>query len=142
VLKEGSRAATIGCANLQMKQGRGDDYISASLTSSNSGWHKGWFYLRNDPRVRASGIHQKLQRPVAEELVGHPVKAEQEKILKDHWAVPRRLEEPGHVVGSPRAVPCPGSCAAPEAAASSLRDDGRPGSLDGGRDRSDSPVAA
>jgi hypothetical protein len=19
------------------------------LTSSNSGWHKGWFYLRNDP---------------------------------------------------------------------------------------------
>jgi hypothetical protein len=24
-LKEGSRAATIGCANLRMKQGRGDD---------------------------------------------------------------------------------------------------------------------
>jgi hypothetical protein len=36
-LKEGSRAATIGCANLRMKQGCGDDYILASLTSSNSG---------------------------------------------------------------------------------------------------------
>jgi hypothetical protein len=48
-LKEGSRAATISCANLQMKQGRGNDYIPVSLTSSNSGWHKGWFYLRNDP---------------------------------------------------------------------------------------------
>jgi hypothetical protein len=48
-LKEGSRAATIGCANLQMKQGSGDDYIPVSLTSSNSGWHKGWFYLRNNP---------------------------------------------------------------------------------------------
>jgi hypothetical protein len=48
-LKDGSRAATIGCANLWMKQGRGDDYILVSLTSSNSGWHKGWFYLQNDP---------------------------------------------------------------------------------------------
>jgi hypothetical protein len=48
-LKEGSRAATIGCTNLWKKQGRGDDYFPGSLTSSNSGWHKGWFYLRNDP---------------------------------------------------------------------------------------------
>jgi hypothetical protein len=47
-LKDGSWAATIGCANLRMKQGRGDGYIPSSLTSSNSGWHKGWFYLRND----------------------------------------------------------------------------------------------
>jgi hypothetical protein len=47
--REGSRAATIGCANLQMKQGRSDDYILAPLTSLSSGWHKGWFYLRNDP---------------------------------------------------------------------------------------------
>jgi hypothetical protein len=36
-LKDGSRAATIGCANLRMKQGRSDDYIHSSLTSSNSG---------------------------------------------------------------------------------------------------------
>jgi hypothetical protein len=46
-LKEGSRVATY--ANLRMKQGRGDDYIPVSFTSSNSGWYKGWFYLRNDP---------------------------------------------------------------------------------------------
>jgi hypothetical protein len=32
-----------------MKQGRGDYYILVSLISSNNGWHKGWFYLRNDP---------------------------------------------------------------------------------------------
>jgi hypothetical protein len=48
-LREGSRAATIGCANLRMKQGRGDDYIPVPHTSSNNGWHRGWFYLRNDP---------------------------------------------------------------------------------------------
>jgi hypothetical protein len=35
-LKEGSWAAMIGCANLRMKPGRGDHYISVSLTSSNS----------------------------------------------------------------------------------------------------------
>jgi hypothetical protein len=29
--------ATIGSANLRMKQGHGDDYILALLTSSNSG---------------------------------------------------------------------------------------------------------
>jgi hypothetical protein len=47
--REGSWAVTISCANVQMKLGRGDDYIPVSLTSSNSGWHKGWFYLQNDP---------------------------------------------------------------------------------------------
>jgi hypothetical protein len=49
-LKDDSRVATIGCANLRMKQGWSDDYIPFSLTSLNSGWHKGWFYLRNDPK--------------------------------------------------------------------------------------------
>jgi hypothetical protein len=53
-LKEGSRAATIGCANLRMKQCRGDNYILVTLTSSNSGWHKGWFYLQNDPEFMLS----------------------------------------------------------------------------------------
>jgi hypothetical protein len=48
-LRDGTRVATIGCANRWMKQGRSDDYISVTLTSSNSSWHKGWFYLQNDP---------------------------------------------------------------------------------------------
>jgi hypothetical protein len=36
-LSNGSRAATIGCANLRTKQGRGNDYILVMPTSSNSG---------------------------------------------------------------------------------------------------------
>jgi hypothetical protein len=36
-LRDGSRAATIGCTNLWTKQGRGDGYIPVTLTSSNSG---------------------------------------------------------------------------------------------------------
>jgi hypothetical protein len=31
-----------------VRPGRGELYIPAQLISSNSGWHDGWFYLRND----------------------------------------------------------------------------------------------
>jgi ribosome modulation factor len=33
---------------LQVWAGRGELYIPTQLISSNSGWHDGWFYLRND----------------------------------------------------------------------------------------------
>jgi hypothetical protein len=33
---------------LQVWSGWSDQYILAQLISSNSGWHDGWFYLRND----------------------------------------------------------------------------------------------
>jgi hypothetical protein len=86
-LKEGSRAVMISCANLQMKQGQGDDYIPVSLTSLNSGWHKGWFYLRNDPEFALPAY---IGNSIAESRRNRsddPAKTEQEKILKDHWAV-------------------------------------------------------
>jgi hypothetical protein len=47
-LKDDKIPATIGYANLWTKQGRREEYIPSSLTSSNSSWHKGWFYLKND----------------------------------------------------------------------------------------------
>jgi hypothetical protein len=33
---------------LQVQVGRGKQYIPTYLILSNSGWHDGWFYLRND----------------------------------------------------------------------------------------------
>jgi hypothetical protein len=66
-LRDGSRAVTIGCANLRMKQGRDNDYIPLTLTNSNSSWHKGWFYLQNDPTC-ASVVHRVLHCEVAKEL--------------------------------------------------------------------------
>jgi hypothetical protein len=55
-----------------------------SLTSSNSGWHKGWFYLRNDPEfalpVYTGNSIAKSRRNWSD----GPAKAEQEKIIKDH----------------------------------------------------------
>jgi hypothetical protein len=94
-LREGSHAATIGCAKLRMKQGRDDDYIPASLTSSNSGWHRGWFYLRNDPEyalpVYTGCSIAKSQRNWAD----GPAKTEQEKMLKSYWVVLGRLRNAG-----------------------------------------------
>jgi hypothetical protein len=37
-----------GSCTLQVRVGRGEQYIPAQLISSNSEWHDWWFYLRND----------------------------------------------------------------------------------------------
>jgi hypothetical protein len=38
-----------GCT-LQLRPGRAQQYIPATLASSNKGWQNRWFYLRNDNR--------------------------------------------------------------------------------------------
>jgi hypothetical protein len=70
-LKEGSRTATIGYANLRMKQGRGDDYVPVTLTSSNSGWHKGWSTCGTTPSSCSHRIPE-FHRGVAKKLGGRP----------------------------------------------------------------------
>jgi hypothetical protein len=93
--RDGSRAATIGCANLRTKQGRDDDYIPVMLTSTNSGWHKGWFFLQNDREFALSSYTgcsiAKSQRNWSD----GPAKKEQEKMLKLHWAVLGHLRNAG-----------------------------------------------
>jgi hypothetical protein len=42
------QAMHVGSYTIQVRAGQGDLYILAQLISSNSGWHDGWFYLRND----------------------------------------------------------------------------------------------
>ena len=42
--------APIGCAMLQLKSGMAAIYPRFTLLSSHSGWHNGWFYLKNDPQ--------------------------------------------------------------------------------------------
>jgi hypothetical protein len=78
-----------------MKQGRGDDYIPVTLTSSNSGWHNGWFYLRNDPEFALPAF---IGNSITESRRNWSVglaKAEQERILKDNWVVLGRLRGAG-----------------------------------------------
>jgi hypothetical protein len=45
-------AVRAGGCTLQLRQGRAQQYIPAILVSSNKGWQRRWFYLRNnDGRV-------------------------------------------------------------------------------------------
>jgi hypothetical protein len=42
------RVVHAGSCTLQVRVGRGEQYIPAQLISSNSDWHNRWFYLHND----------------------------------------------------------------------------------------------
>jgi hypothetical protein len=44
-------AVRAGICTLQLRSGRAQQYIPASLVSSNKGWQNRWFYLRNDDGV-------------------------------------------------------------------------------------------
>jgi hypothetical protein len=118
--------ATIGCANLHMKQGWADDYIPSSLTSSNNGWQKGWFLLRNDPESElpaftgnSIGQLEKLDQRPHEDGAGKDAQGP----LGGAGVSPRSRGLPIH---QHMAVPCPRSCAAPKAVALSVQDDSRP----------------
>jgi hypothetical protein len=74
-----------------MKQGRGEKYIPFSLTSSNSSWHKGWFYLNNYPERALSEFIRASIAQESRSWSDRPPKAEQEKMLKEHWAALARL---------------------------------------------------
>jgi hypothetical protein len=59
-------AVRVGGCTLQLRSGRTQQYIPASLVSSNKGWQNGWFYLWNDggmlppfsqPVVTAAGMN-------------------------------------------------------------------------------------
>jgi hypothetical protein len=78
-----------------MKQGQSDDYIPSSLTSSNSGWHKGWFYLWNDPEFTLPTFTENYIGQSRRNWTDSPTKTEQEKILKGHWAVLGHLRGAG-----------------------------------------------
>jgi hypothetical protein len=41
-------AVRAGGSTLQLRQGRAQLYILATLVSSNKGWQRRWLYLRND----------------------------------------------------------------------------------------------
>jgi hypothetical protein len=67
----------------------------SSLTSSNSGWHKGWFYLRNDPGFALLAFTGNSISQSWRNWTDGFVKTEQDKILKDHWVVLGHLRGAG-----------------------------------------------
>jgi hypothetical protein len=53
----------------------------------NSGWHKGWFYLRNDPEFALPVFIGNSITNAPKSNTDGPPKAEQKRMFKDHWAV-------------------------------------------------------
>jgi hypothetical protein len=54
------RAVHAKSCTIQVRAGQGELYILTQLISSNSGWHDGWFYLRNDDGLLPSFSGQVL----------------------------------------------------------------------------------
>ena len=46
--KKPDLAVPMGCASIHLRGPRSSEYMSIPLSKSNKGWHKLWFYLRND----------------------------------------------------------------------------------------------
>ena len=46
--KKPDLAVPMGCASIRLRGNRSLEYMSIALLKSNKGWHKLWFYLRND----------------------------------------------------------------------------------------------
>jgi hypothetical protein len=93
-LKEGSRAATIGCTNLRMMQGWGDDYIPVTLTISNIGWHKGWFYLLNDPEFALFGTPSRSRRGTGRTAPRRRSRRKSSTIIAPCWGISEESESP------------------------------------------------
>jgi hypothetical protein len=83
-LKDDLLPVTIGCANLRMKQGRGNTYIPFSSTCSNNGWHKGWFYLKNDPDHALPEFTGFSIAKASQNWSDGPPTVEQERLMKEH----------------------------------------------------------
>jgi hypothetical protein len=50
-VKKVRMAVRAGGCTLELRLGRAQQYIPASLVSSNKGWQNQWFYLRNNDRM-------------------------------------------------------------------------------------------
>jgi hypothetical protein len=111
------------------------------LTSLNNGWHKGWFYLRNDPEFALpafTGNSIALERkngPMAHE--GRAGEAAQRSLggadpPPSGW---------GHPDDRHSSVPRSRRRTASEASVAPLRDDGRQSPLNGDHDHACIPAA-
>src|SRR5438132_454946 len=45
--QKGGKISVVGGAGLQLRQGRGGDYLNFQFKTSLKGWHERWFYVSN-----------------------------------------------------------------------------------------------
>jgi hypothetical protein len=134
-LKDEGRPATIGCAALRLKWNRSPEYLVGPLNSTKSGWHKKWFYLKNDSKCPLSAYTGDYYDTTPDARSEGPPKKDHQKLLsrclEELKALQRHGVDLAAVIGgylTRGIVPlrrCP----------SLVRDDHRPGHVHGDRDR-------
>jgi hypothetical protein len=70
----------MGCASIHLRGGRASGYNPIALTKSNKGWHKLWFYLKNDIAAPLPVFSGRLIEEVPPECRYFPVEKEKRRL--------------------------------------------------------------
>ena len=73
-------AVPMGCASIRLWGSRASQYMSIPLSKSNKGWHKLWFYLKNDANAPLSIFIGRLIEEVSGVWRYGPVEKEQKRL--------------------------------------------------------------
>jgi hypothetical protein len=84
----------VGCASICLWGNRTAQYMSLSLTTSNKGWHKQWFYLKNDHAAPLLLFFDSFIESASKTWVWGPLANKQDRI-EDHLKAIAILRERG-----------------------------------------------
>ena len=56
----------MGCADIQLRNNRVNEYPPMHLSTSNKGWHSYWFYVKDDIATRLPAFTRRLIEEVLE----------------------------------------------------------------------------
>jgi hypothetical protein len=84
----------MGCASIHLQSNRAREYMSLRLSSSNKGWHKQWFYLKDDTTAPLPMFSRHLIEEAPEQW-GWGVPYKDKKEIDDHRTTIVFLKERG-----------------------------------------------
>jgi hypothetical protein len=70
----------MGCASIHLRGGQASGYNPIALTKSNKGWHKLWFYLKNDAATPLPVFSGRLIEEVPSECRYFPAEKEKRRL--------------------------------------------------------------
>jgi hypothetical protein len=73
------------CASIHLQSNRAGEYMSLRLSSSNKGWHRQWFYLKDDTAGPLPVFSRRLIEEAPEQW-GWGVPGKDKKKIDDHRA--------------------------------------------------------
>jgi hypothetical protein len=115
-------AVRAGGCTLQLRQGRAQQYIPATLMSSNKGWQHRWFYLRNDDR-RLPSFSQRVVTAASSNWRWGATREKQEMLQPILQALQKLRGGGPYRCGGRRRYPLPKGASFGEAAVVAFRDE-------------------